>query len=469
MKIINYVKTFVFLIVVLSLLFPVTVICSATAQEKEVSQQKYKNVLVIPIEGEIEKALPFFVRRGLLKAEKNAAAVVVKIDTPGGELWQAQYIRDALVEYNLDTYAYIKHAISAGALVSLATDYMYMQDGSQIGGAQPWVPGGGGNIPEGKLISVTKKAFVSTAKLKGHDPEIAEAFVDPDYKYPKYKKKGEPLTLDSYQATELNFVEGTAINFEDFLEKAGLGGANIIEHRLTGAEKFARFISQMHIASLLLMLGIIGIVMEMKAPGFGFPGILGMICLVLFFWGNYIALLANSLEIILFFIGVILILLEIFVVPGFGIAGIGGGVCMLASIFLATFRMPPEGISFELWRLEGPLRVMFISAIMGVTGGILAIWGLKKSPLWKQIELSTDLSSKDGFISSPDLSDMIGAEGVAFTDLRPSGVVKIGEDRFDAVTRGNYIFEGSKVIVIGIQTYSLLVKIIEESKTEKQE
>ena len=434
-----------------------------SAQEKT-TPKKYKNILVIPIKGEIGKALPFTVRRGLVRAQNMYAdAVVLRIDTLGGDLWQTQYIRDTLFECRCHTFAYVQRAISAGALLALATDFIYIENGGTIGAGEAWSWDGG--VPKGKLISVGRETFKATAKRKGHDPEIAEAFADPDYALKGYQKKGEPLTLDPEDALELGLVEGVYDNFDDFLKATFPEAEEIKVQKLTGAEYLARFVSQMGISWIFLVLGIIGISTELKAPGFGFPGILGILCLALFFWGNYIALLANWLEILFFVIGIGLIVLEVTVVPGFGVAGIAGAICVLASIFLATFRLPPEGITFEVWRLKSPLTTMMLTALLGIIGSTIAVWSVRKTWVWKKIVLDKDLASEDGFISSPDLSALVGSEGVAFSDLRPSGVVKIDTKRYDAVTQGDFIDEDTPVKVIGIQAYSLLVEALSDEDT----
>jgi len=434
------------------------------------AQDSGKKAMVIPIKGTIDSALPFFVKRGIVKAEMYRADIIIlDINTLGGDAKAAIFIRDALVECKTPTYAYIYRAISAGALIALSTDNMWMVKGGNIGAAQPYLmPMGGASqtqespVPEGKLISYLSEEFASTARRKGHNEEIARAFVDPEYGLKGIQEKGRPLTLSEDQALKHEFIDGACEGFEDFLKKIGYENAKLRTARLTNSENLARFISNPLYSWIFLLIGIMGLVIEFKTPGFGGGGLVGGIALILFFWGNHIAQLTNWFEIILFLIGVALIILEIFVIPGFGLAGISGIGLIFLSIFLAMFRLPPEGFDFGTWRLTAPVFTLAVSLAAGTVAVILMVKYLPQTFIWKRLSLQKEAASKLGHVAPPDRSNLIGEIGETESTLRPSGAVRIQGIRYDAKSQCGFIKSGIRVKVIKIDSASIVVEPVEE-------
>ena len=427
-----------------------------------------KRVMVIPIKDTIDAALPFFVKRGIVKAEsQDADIIVLDINTLGGDAKAALLIRDALVESRIPTYAYIYRAISAGALIALSTEHMWMVKGGNIGAAQPFMLTFGGQseqspVPEGKMISYLSEEFASTARRQGHNEEIARAFVDPDYGLKGLQTKGRPLTLSEEKALEHKFIEGVCEEFEDFLKQIGYGDADVRTTRLSNSEKIARFIANPMYSWIFLLIGILGIIIEIKTPGFGGGGLIGGLSLVLFFWGNHIAQLTNWFEIILFFLGVGLVALEVFVIPGFGLAGIGGIGLIFLSIFLAMFRLPPSGFDFGMWRLVGPVSTMTIALAAGTIAVFFIVKYLPKSSLWKRLALQTEFTSMTGYVAPPDLSGLVGKMCVTDTTLRPSGAVRLNGKRYDAKSECGYIPAETRVKIIKVESASLVVEPLEE-------
>lgn len=433
-----------------------------------VAEKSAKKAMIIPIEGTIDKALPFFVKRGIVKAERaKSDFIILNINTLGGDVEAALLIRDAMVDSKIKTFAYINRAVSAGALIALSTDQMWMQRGAVIGAAQPFMLGASSEdnespVPKGKLISYVSGEFRSTARRKGHNEDIAQAFVDPDYGLKGLQEKGRPLTLTDDIAMREKFVSGVCENFDEFVDKIGCSPSGIQTAVLTGAEKFARFISNPMYAWIFLLIGILGLVIEFKTPGFGGGGLVGGIALVLFFWGNHIAQMANWLEIILFFIGLGLLALEIFVIPGFGLAGFSGIGLIFLSIFLAMFRMPPSGFSIGAWRLLAPLATLAVSLALGTLSMALLVRFLPETSLWRNMALQTEESSKKGHVASVDLSFAIGRTGIAESVLRPAGIVRIDGARLDAISQGGYIETGTKIKVLRIEGGSVVVESCNE-------
>ncbi len=428
------------------------------------AEKPQKRALIIPIEGTIDKALPFFVKRGIIKAEKaKSDFIILNINTLGGDVEAALLIRDAIVDSKIKTVAYINRAVSAGALIALSTDQIWMQRGGVIGAAQPFMLGASSDenelsVPKGKLISYVSGEFRSTARRKGHNEDIAQAFVDPNYGLKGLQEKGRPLTLTDDVALKEKFVAGVCENFEEFVEKIGVSPSGCQKAVLTATEKFARFISNPMYSWIFLLIGILGLVIEFKTPGFGGGGLVGGIALVLFFWGNHIAQMANWLEIILFFIGLGLLALEIFVIPGFGLAGFLGIGLIIVSIFLAMFRMPPAGFSISAWRLLPPLATLAVSLVLGTLSMALIVRFLPETRLWRNLSLQTEMSSSKGHVASVDLSFAIGRTGFAESVLRPSGIVRIDGARMDAISQGGYIQAGTKVKVLRLEGGSIVVE-----------
>ena len=458
----------------IAVIFILSLLCTFWTKNRSGSAENGNQVVMrIPVDGVIDSALPFYIKRGIIQAESiNADIIVIDINTLGGDAQAAILIRDALVRADIKTYAWINRAISAGALIALSCDEMWMETGGVIGAAQPYMMGPGGTtggdsedtggVPKGKLISYMSGEFASTARKKGHNEDIARAFVDPDYGLKDVQKKGQPLTLGDEKALELDFISGTANDYEDFLEKIGYGSAKVETSKLDIAEKIARFISNPMYSWIFLLLGILGLIIEFKTPGFGGGGLVGGIALVLFFWGNHIAQLANWVEIILFVIGVGLVLLEVFVIPGFGIAGISGGACIIVAIFLAMFKLPPMGFEFDAWRLVEPLASLAVGLFAGSIAFLLALKYLPETRFWKRLALQTEQLSTDGFVAPPDLHHLLGKTAITETVLRPSGSIRIGVIRYDATTQCGYIPNKTRVKVIGTQSASLLVEVSEE-------
>ncbi|MEO8324802.1 MAG: ATP-dependent Clp protease proteolytic subunit, partial [Nitrospirota bacterium] len=286
-------------------------------------------VFVVPIEGVIDLGLAPFVQRVLTEAESTGAkAVILVINTFGGRVDAAVLIRDALLESKTPTVAFInKRAISAGALISLASGKIVMAEGSTIGAATPvqiGLPGTPAQPVEEKTVSYMRKEFRATAEKRNRPPLIAEAMVDADVEIPDLIEKSKLLTLTTKEALQVNIADFQANSLEAVLQSLNLADAEIVYASETWAESLVRFLTHPVVSSLLMSVGILGIMFEMRVPGFGVPGALGLICLALFFWGHGLVQLAGLEEFLLVGLGLILVGLEIFVIPGFGISGILG-------------------------------------------------------------------------------------------------------------------------------------------------
>ena len=395
--------------------------------------------------------------------DKDASLLVVYLETPGGLAGVMLGMRDALVESPMPTLGFVRQAYSAGALLALATDRIYMHPMAHIGDAIPLQLAMGqpkeleGDIKE-KILAPMRKEFATTARVKGHREDLALAMVDLDVDLPQLDApKGKILVLDAPTAVR----EGLAVNVVSSIEEAvadmGLAGAERLDYKVSTADKLASFMSTPLANIVLIVIVIGGIVVEVKTPGFGLGGFVAIVAVFLFFWANWYANLAHWLEIVLFLVGVGLVIAEI-VVPGFGILGISGIICIVVSIFLAMFRLPPAGFEFDYGRIAVPVRNLAWALVGGVVGTFLAAQAIRHSRIWQRVSLGAEMEAEKGFTGTADLSAHIGREGIVLTDLRPVGTVRIDDRRFDAMTEGDFISRGKTVKVIRVDTAQLVVE-----------
>ncbi|MCF7818147.1 MAG: ATP-dependent Clp protease proteolytic subunit, partial [Kiritimatiellales bacterium] len=315
-------------------------------------------VYIIPIENTIEPALLYVVRRGVDEAVRSdAKAIIFEMDTPGGAVGAAEDIIGVITRTDIPTYTFVKKdAYSAGAIIALATKHIYMAPGSVIGAATPMLmsPMGGiqempGDVQE-KMTSAVAAMVRAAAEQGGHDKELAEAMVRADMEYSVngqvISEKGRLLTLTNTEASQRVgddqhplLSEGTVKDIGTLLETIGLPNAERRVLEVTAAERLARWIAG--IAPILMIIGLGGLWLELKTPGFGIFGITGITCLLLFFFGHHIAGLAGMEDILLFVVGLTLLAVEIFITPGFGFMGISGLLLIFLSLMDAMVEHMP--------------------------------------------------------------------------------------------------------------------------------
>ncbi|MEO0813544.1 MAG: hypothetical protein AAFY60_11830, partial [Myxococcota bacterium] len=320
-----------------------------------------KRVLEIPIEGTIELGIAAFIERAVAEARENDV-LIFRVKTFGGRVDAAVRIRDAILNVKNPTVAFIEQrAISAGALISLAADDIIMTAGASIGAATP-VTGGGPNEGEmtaagEKVISYMRAEMRSTAEANGRRGDIAEAMVDPDVEVEGVIEKGKTLTLTTERAVELGIAERSVERYEDVFEVLNLPEATRSTYVESWSEKLARVLTDPTVSSLLMTFGFLGLLLELYSPGFGVGGLIGVTCLFLFFVGQYTAHLAGWEEAMLIVGGIVLIALEVFVIPGFGVAGISGLLLLLAGLLFAMIELNlPLDVAFELGYVRGQIE-----------------------------------------------------------------------------------------------------------------
>jgi membrane-bound serine protease (ClpP class) len=428
-------------------------------------------VFVIPIKGEITKAQFFFLRRGLKEAEAaQADAVILDMDTYGGELDAATKMLTALFGTSIPTITYIdSNAGSAGALVALSTRRIFMAPVGAIGAAAP-VTSSGQDLPstmQDKVVSYFSGYFRSAADKNGYDPDIAQAFISKDTEVKIGGKlihpKGTLLTLSSQEAAQVIngkpvLASGIAESIPDLLAKAGLKGP-IHQIEPTGFETLAFWLTTL--APLLLLGGIIGAYIELKVGGFGAAGFLAAICFLLFFFGSYVAGLAGWEVAILFAIGLSLIVSEIVIHPGTVIPGLIGLLLVGASIIWAMMdRYPHDPLIPTGGMIERPFIVLGLTVLVACIAIFFINITLPQTPFFRFVALARTQPPGPSFssrtVDSPS-SLSVGANGVSLSILRPSGNAKFGDAIVDVITRGEFIEPASPIRVLAIEGSRIVV------------
>ncbi len=458
-------------------------------------------VYVITVSGEVDPGMAAFIERAITDASKDPDALVVaKIDTFGGRVDSALEIVDTFLRISEErSIAFVeKKAISAGALIALSCGDLVMRPTTTIGDCAPisFSQEGPQMLGE-KFQSPIRAKFRALAKRNGYPEKLAEAMVSMDKEVfevvmdgktvfmdtsdyndltddEKEKitmkrtvvEEGELLTMDAAEAVELGFSKMTADSIEDMLGQMGIGNYELVPMVPNWSEAMVRFIGS--IAPILMMIGLAGLYMEMKAPGFGLPGIVGILCLAIVFLNQYMVGLADYTELLIIAFGLVLMGIEVFVLPGFGIAGFAG-IVLLSIGFILSFQgfvLPDPSVPWELGilvdniiRVVGAFIASFLLGLFFIAYVLPRFSSARQGPF-----LETSLKSAHAD-SSETGKVQVGAKGVAMTFLRPSGKMEINGDLFDVITDNEFIEKGTPIVVRAVKGNRVIVATVPEDQT----
>jgi membrane-bound serine protease (ClpP class) len=416
-------------------------------------------VYVAPIEGIIDLGLAPFVQRVLDEAEAaKARAVVLEVNTFGGRVDAAVQIRDALLGARVPTIAYVnRRAISAGALISLAAEHLVMAPGATLGAATPVMagqPGGGTQAVSEKTVSYVRKEFRATAEARGRPALIAEAMVDADVAIDGVIEKGKLLTLTTDEALKHKVAEHRAESLEGALERLGIRNAELRRAAPNWAENVVRFLTHPVLSSLLVTIGMLGIIIELRTPGFGVAGAIGVGSLAAFFWGHWLVQLAGWGELMLALAGVALLVLELLVIPGFGLAGILGILALLAALVMSVVG---SGATPEFLMLAAG-RIVF-ALLAALLASFLLLRFMPRTPFGRRLILQSDLGTGHRYGSAPESDQRwLGKRGRTTSPLRPAGFADIEGARVDVVSEGELVEPGTPVEVIRVDGNRIVVR-----------
>lgn len=419
-------------------------------------------VYLIPIEGVIDLGLAPFVVRVLDEAAADGAtAVILEIDTFGGRVDAAVLIRDALLQSKVKTIAFVnKRAISAGALISLASETIIMADGGTIGAAMPvqiGLPGAPAQPVEEKSVSYMRKEFRATAESRKRPLELAEAMVDADVEIPGVIAKGKLLTLTTEEALTHKLADGRADSLDALLKTLNLSDAEIRRASETWAESLVRIFTNPIVSSILIAVGMLGIIVEIQSPGFGVPGGLGLTCLALFLWGHWLVRLAGWEEVLLIGIGLILLVTEVFVTPGFGVLGGLGIASLLGGLGLS---LVGAGATWTVFL--SALGQVALALLLAVVMALVLLRFAPRLPFGRRLVLETGLPAEAGYASAPEADRRrLGKRGIAASTLRPAGIAHFDHERVDVVTEGEFIEAGAPIEVLRVEGNRIVVRRIE--------
>lgn len=433
------------------LLFLLSVSMAAHAQKTIVMQMEIKS--------EIDPRTRRYVDLALANAEAiKADIVIIEMDTYGGILTDAKEIVDRIMAFKKPIWVFINSdAASAGALISIACDSIYMAPGASIGAATV-VSATGEKAPD-KYQSYMRSIMRSTAEEKGRNPRIAEGMVDEDIVIDSVKKDGEIITFSTSEAIQYGFCEAKVESIDEILKRNKIENYEVIKFELSGSETVIAFFLNPFISGLLILIIIGGIYFELQTPGVGFPLFAAIVALVLYLVPYYLNGLAENWEIIALFLGLGLIAVEIFILPGFGIAGIAGITLTVGSLILIMVNN--DAFDFEFVPANEILYAV-AAAFGGILGGIVLLFvggaRLSNTRIFKRIALVQTQETSEGYVVKPAAESMKGKRGTAYTVLRPAGKVMIDGQLYDAYTRGEYLEKGDTIEVLDDETTSLRVK-----------
>ena len=413
-------------------------------------------VVVIAIDRTVELGLAAFVRRAI-ETNPDAVAIVIEVNTLGGRVDAAIQIRDALLEAEPRTVAFIHpRAISAGALISLACDNIIMTEGGTIGAATPIqvAPGGQAEAVGEKMVSYMRAEMRATAEANGRRGDIAEAMVDNEVVIKRIVEAGKLLTLDTDQAIKLGMADAKAADLDAVMQTLTLEDPEIATAEANWGEEIARWLTEPTVSGLLLSVGMLGLMVAFYTRSVGAFTLVGFMALGLFFGGHAVVHLVGWEEAILFLSGVVLVLVEIFFVPGLGVPGVLGLIFVIAALVLALIGVPLD-VSFETGVLADAMTRVLLSLLGAFVLALVFMRLLSKTAMGRALVLE---DAETGFLSAPSASDLVGQTGEALTDLRPAGKVVVDGERHEATSEREFIARGSRVRVIGKDGPALVVR-----------
>lgn len=419
-------------------------------------------VHVVVVDGEIDLGIAALLERAVREAaEADAAALVIRVDTPGGRLDAVLRMRDALLGSRVPTVAFVdRDAFSAGALVAIAAEQLWVAPGAVIGAATPVL--GDGSSADEKTLSAVRAVFRSTATERGRDPLVAEAMVDPDLVVEGLVGRGTLLTMDVEQAVERGYADGVAADLDALLVAIGLDGAPRVDVLPAVAERLVRVLTSGLVAGLLLTVGIWLLVGDvLGGGGLGLGAALGSLAIATFLFGHLLAGLAGIESVVLIVVGILLILVEVLVLPGVGFVGVTGMLALLGGATLAMVDRDVDIVPREAFVAAFNVAGLAFLAAVGLLVGLLLLigrgtraGGSGSSRLERRgtrLVLASDVGGEHA-------AGLAGAHGVALTDLRPAGAAEVDGERVDVVAEAGFLPAGSPLVVVRDEGYRRVVR-----------
>lgn len=406
------------------------------------------SVYRVLLNDDIDNGAVHMVKKSIKEADHSMAdLLIIEIDTYGGYIDSAIEIKDAILSSPVPVVTFVnKKAISAGSLIAVAGEELYMAPGSTIGAAEARV---GEEKADNKVTSAWVSEMRSTAEARGKDPKLMAAMADSSIVIDGLVGEGELLSLTDTEGLELGICDGKAISVQDICAARSTDDSTIETVEETGVEKIAAFLSNPVVSGLLVAIGVVGIILELLTTGLGAAGIFGVSAWVLYFASHALLNHIGWMAVLFFIVGLVFIILEAFVIPGFGATGVIGMTAILSSIFLIAPSVSSGIIT---------IGVALAAAVMLV---VISMKNKKTRNIWKKLILKDRTDAENGYTSpNMDNSSYLGKEGVAISPLRPAGAIDIDGNRVDVVTEGDFLAAGTKVKVIGLDGTRIIVRLV---------
>jgi membrane-bound serine protease (ClpP class) len=450
------------------------------------SGAKTRKAFILPVREEIFPPLVYLIRRGVKEAmEADADLIVLDMETNGGRVDTTREIIAVLGEFKGDTVTFVnKDAFSAGAFIAVATKRIYMAPQSVIGAAAPIMasPGGDGvqampDTYEKKMTSAVRAMVRTSAEKNGYNVAVIDAMIDKSKGLVidgvEIAKAGEILTLTNLEAEKEYgspgkklLSSGTVNDIDALLKTLGYADAERHDIKPTGMERIGTWLNT--ISPLLLVIGIVGIYIEFKTPGFGLPGIVGLTAFALFFLGGFVAGLSGLEWVVVFVIGLLLVVVELFVLPGHLVLGLIGSLLMLAAVVMAmvdVYPQPGPGLprlpTIEKFQL--PLRQILIAMAGSAAGLWFASRILPKTPMYRAVVSTSASGVKFEEAQAGQRNARLGRTGTAVSILRPGGKAQFGDEILDVISQSEVVAKGTAVKIIGYSGTEAVVEVVKET------
>ncbi len=444
-----------------------------------------RKVFILPVRDDIMPPMVYLVRRGVKEAmDANADLLLIDMDTNGGRVDSTEQIMEILNRFKGQTVTYVnRKAFSAGTFIAVSTKKIYMAPQSVIGAAAPIMlsPGGGGveKLPEtyeAKMTSALRALVRTSAEKNGHNIQVVEAMIDKSKELKidgeVLNEKGQLLTLTDLQAAKEYgtppkplLSSGTKESLDQLIEQLGFAGAE--RHRVepTGAEKIGGFLNA--ISPILLIVGIVGLYIEFKTPGFGLPGIVGIVAFALYFLGGYVAGLSGWEWILVFLLGLALVLVEFFVYPGTIAIGIGGVVLMFAALLMAMVDWYPSttpGLPHlpSLSSFQRPVEILGIASLISIIIAVIIARFLPETRIYRTLVSESASGVQTTALVAQHQASLQGRVGVAVSNLRPGGKARFGDEILDVISQGELLTKGTRVRIVGSSGREAIVEPVAE-------
>nr|WP_243098148.1 NfeD family protein [Serpentinicella alkaliphila] len=401
------------------------------------------NVYVIPIHGEINPAITGHVSKAIseINRDQNAALIILDIDTYGGRIDAAEEISKEILGISIPTVSFVNtKAESAGVLLTISGDTIVMAPAGTIGSAE--------TIPNTeKVLSMWTSLLRGVAEEKDRDPNLIASMADRSISIPGVIEEGRLLNLTTQEAINLGLAEFSAKDYFSIVEELEIGNANIIVKDVNFTVRLAQALSSSYVASMLITIGFIGFIIEIFTAGFGLGGTISLIAFALYFAGGILAGNTGAGVLIIFLAGILLLLIEA-VVPGFGVPGIGGIISIIISIVMAA----NDARSATIY--------IFVALVLSIIFLILLLKYGSRSKFFDKIILMENLTKEKGYQANKEYGHLIGKEGVVLTLLRPSGTIEVGDEILDVVSDVGFVEKGSTVKIVKVEGRKIIVKKI---------